>query len=533
MLKWFTGRRAATDTTAARLERARALRLQDDFDAARALAQDILRDAPGHAGAMALMAAIAADLRQVEAGLQWARQAVAADSLRVPAHFAMGRLLEAAERVDEAEASYRRVTELDPASAHGFTNLGCALHRQHRFDEAVRCYRAALRLEPGQPVALRNYALLAGGSEQVAEALQGFERHVALHPGDAEAQLQLGHLYEQTRRCDEALAAYDRAIALAPDRPDFHFARAQLLLLVGRYEEGWREYASRWRMPMLNRAMLRFQEPCWDGRPLPQGTVLLHGESAFGDAIQFVRYAMLVAQRCARVVVECPPALQALVARAPGVTLAVAEGQPLPHFDAHIPLIACPLLFGTTTDTIPWTGPYLRAEAARLQQWQARVARETTRRRKVGVLWTGNPENFNNRNRSFQPRQLALLAPAAADVSFFNLQKGAPPPAPGDLPPEMHFIDLTGELRDFSDTAALLAQLDLVITIDTSVAHLAGATGRPAWVLLHRAADWRWLEGRDDCPWYPGMRLFRLETEGDWVAGLREVAQALREWAAA
>jgi tetratricopeptide (TPR) repeat protein len=533
VLKWLGGLRKPNDTVATQLERARALRMQDDFDAARAAAQEILRDDPQHAGALALMAAIAADQRQVEEGLTWAARALQADTECVPAHFARGRLLEAAERFGEAEAAFRRVTELDPRNAHAFTNLGCMLHLQQRFEDAVRCYRAALQVEPGQPTALRNYALLAGGAEEVGEALQGFERHVGLHPQDAEAQLQLGHLYQQVDRHEESLSAYERAVALEPDRPDFHFARAQALLFLGRYEEGWQEYDWRWRMPSLNEAMLRFSEPRWDGRKLEQGTVLLHGESAFGDAIQFVRYATLAAERCAKVIVQCPPALQALIAGVPGVAQAVPEGEPLPPFDAHLPLIACPLLFGTTLATVPWRGPYFHADAARAAHWRERVAQAAPRRRKVGVLWTGNANNPNNRQRSFEARQLALLAPAGHDVSFFSLQKGAPPPQAGDLPPEMHFVDLTAELRDFSDTAALLAQLDLVIAVDTSVAHLAGALGRPTWLLLPHSAEWRWLADGADCPWYPTMRLFRLETERDWEGGLRKVAQALGDWASA
>ena len=531
LLKWLAGRSKPAGTTAARLERARALRMQDDFDAARAAAQEILRDEPRHADAMALMAAIAADQRQVQAGLQWAQQALAADPHCVRAHFAMGRLLEAAERIGEAEASYRRVTELDPANAQGFTNLGCMLHLQQRTEEAVRCYRTALQLEPGQPVALRNFALVAGGPEEVGEALRGFERQVAQHPEDAEGQLQLGHLYQQVGRHGEALAAYERATALEPGRAEFHFARAQALLLLGRYAEGWKAYEWRWRMAMLNEAMLRFQQPRWDGRRLQEGTVLLHGEGAFGDNLQFVRYAALVAQRCARVLVECPPALQALLAHVPGVAQVVAQGDPLPRFDAHLPLIACPGLFGTTLETVPWSGPYIPADPARVQAWGERVRAAGPRRRKVGLAWTGNPGNLGNTRRSLTLRQLGALG-EVGDVSFFSLQKGVPAPQPAEIPAGMHFVDLTASIRDFSDTAALLTQLDLVGSVDTAVAHLAGAMGRPVWVLLPFSADWRYHAGRDDNPWYPTMRQFRQEADGEWDGALQRLRQALAAWAA-
>ena len=531
VLKWLAGRLKAADDTGARLERARALRLRDEFDVARQACVEILRDAPEHAGAMALLAAIAADQQHIEAGLEWARRALGADAGCVPAHFAMGRLLQAAERYDEAEASYRRVTELDPANAQAQTNLGCMLHLQGRIGEAVACYRRALQLEPGQPEALRNFSLVAGGPEEIAEALAGFERHVASHPGDAAAQQQLGHLYVQVGRHDEALAAYERALALDPQRPEFHFAMGQLLLLLGRYAEGWREYAWRWRMQLLNAAMVRFPQPPWDGAALPQGTLLLHGESAFGDTLQFVRHAAQAAERCARVVVECPAPLQALVASVPGVAQAVPEGTPLPHFDDHLPLIACPGLFGITPEAMDWRGPYMHADAALVRAWEERVAASQPRPRKVGLVWTGNPANPGNRERSVSLQQLGRLA-EAAEVSFFNLQKGGPEVQPGPIPPGMHFVDLTAGIRDFSDTAALLAHLDLVISIDRSVAHLAGAMGRPVWVLLPFSADWRYHVGRDDNPWYPSMRLFRQESQGDWSAPLERLRLALLEWAA-
>jgi Tfp pilus assembly protein PilF len=530
VLKWLADRFKPADSNAVLLERAQALRMQDDFEAARQACAEVLREQPDHARAMALMAAIAADQRQVDAGLQWVSRALALEPACVPAHFARGRLLEAAERYPEAEASYRRVTELDPQHANAHTNLGCMVHIQGRLEEAAACYRQALALEPGKPEALRNYALVAGGTEQVREALQGFEAHATAYPGDAAAHHQIGHLYCQLGRNGEALAAYERALSLEPDRPEFRFARAQTLLLLGRYADGWREYEARWQMSLLNSAMLRFAQPRWDGSPLPEGTLLLHGESAFGDTIQLVRYAALAAQRCGRVVVECPPALQELVAKVEGIAQAVPEGDPLPPFDVQLPLIACPGLFQTTLETIPWRGPYFHAEPQRVQQWRALVAAAAPGTRKVGLVWTGNAGNLGNRRRSVTFEQLATLA-QTGNASFFSLQKGAPPPSAQAIPPGMHFVDLTSRIGDFSDTAALLTQLDLLVAVDTGVAHLAGAMGVPTWLLLPFSADWRYHTGRDDNPWYPGIRLFRQHEEGDWSVALRQLAQAFTEWA--
>jgi tetratricopeptide (TPR) repeat protein len=529
VLKWIAKRFG--DPAADALAAARALRDRDEFDAAREACLDVLRVRPDEAAAMALIAAIGADQRRIDEGMQWARRALAVQADCVPAHFAMGRLFEAEGRWSEAEACYREVVRLDPVHAQGHTNLGCALHLQDRIPEAVACYRRALQLEPGQPVALRNLALAAGGRDELCEALQGFERHLREHPRDAHAHCQVGHLHSHLGNFRESLAAYERAIALAPELPEFRLARAQLLLLLGDFATGWREYEWRWKVPDLNGPMLRFPHPRWDGGPL-DGTLLVHSEQGFGDLFQFVRYATLAAERCARVIVECKPALAELMAGVPGVAQVVHEGEPLPPFDAHIPPIAFPFTFGTTLDTVPWRGPYINADAQRVAAWATRVAASSARPRKVGLVWAGNPGNRSDRERRVELRQLGPLGQVPG-TTFFSLQKGADAAQLAGVPTGMHFVDLTGDIHDFSDTAALIAQLDLVIAIDTSVAHLAGAMGRPTWLLLPHSPEWRWLLDRSDTPWYPSMRLFRQEGQGDWSAPVERVAAELRKWTAA
>jgi Flp pilus assembly protein TadD len=530
MLNWLTGRRKpARDDAAAVLAQAQAQRMQGDFAPARQACLELLRAAPREARALAMLAAIAADQGAFDEGLRWARQALAADGDCIPAHFALGRLYEGAERHAEAEASYRRVVALDPAHAKAHTNVGCMLHIQGRLDQAAACYRKALALEPGQPEALRNYALIAGNGAQLREALEGFERHLATHPRDAGAQYQLGHLYLHHAFYAQAEAAYRRAIALEPGNAEMHFSLAQLLLVLGRYAEGWREYEWRWRMERFNGSMLRFAQPRWNGRSLEHGTLLVHGEAGFGDMFQFVRYVRLAAQRCARVVVECQPACAALIAGVEGVAQVVPQGAHLPPFDAHLPLIAFPGVFASTLEDLPWPGPYLQADAQRVQQWAARVAAAGPRRRKVGLVWSGDTTNAYNRDRAVTLQQLGPLA-QAPDVTFFSLQKGGPQTLPGPVPPGMHFVDLTAGLRDFSDTAALLTQLDLVVSVDTGVAHLAAAMGRPTWVLLAFSPPWRHHVERPDNPWYPGvMRLFRQQAHGDWSAPVQEMAKAILE----
>jgi len=309
----------------------------------------------------------------------------------------------------------------------------------------------------------------------------------------------LAHIHAQFGRSDQALAGYERAMAVEPDQAEFHFARAQLLLKLGRYPEGWREYEWRWRIGRFNAPMLRFARPRWDGGRLPQGTLLIHGETGFGDMFQFVRYATLAAERCANVIVECQPALMGLVANVAGVSQVVPQGGTLPAFDAHIPLISLPAVFGTTIDSIPWSGPYIVANPQRVRGWANRVQAVGSGGRKVGLVWASSPQNMGHQERSVS---LPLLAPLAQaeDVSFFSLQKGSNPTQVGEVPKGMRFVDMTCDIADFSDTAALLTQLDLVISVDTSVAHLAGAMGRPVWVLLPFSAEWRYHEERGDNP---------------------------------
>lgn len=531
LLKWIAGRRKAAGPTPSLLQQAQALRAQGETEAARQVCLELLRNEPAEqANGMALMAALAADQRQFDSGMQWVAQALATDRNCIPAHFARGRLLEGAQQYAEAEESYRKVTLLNSSHAQAHTNLGCMLHIQGRFDAAIACYRRALQLEPGQPEALRNYALIAGGIVELQEAVTGFEQYLAKNPRDASAQHQLAHLHLRLGRSEEALAGYERAIALQPEEPELHFARAQVLLLLGRYAEGWPEYEWRWRMERFNAPMRRFPQPRWDGAPLEHGTLLVHGETGLGDTLQFARYMALAAERCTRVVVECQPALRALVADVEGVSQVVAQGDPLPAFDAHLPFIAFPGLFETTIATIPWRGPYIRPDPLRLRAWRDRVAGAGPRERKVGLVWTGNPENRGNRERSVTLQQLAPLAQVPG-VSFFSLQKGVSSEQRGPVPDGMRFIDLTGSIGDFSDTAALLTQLDLVITVDTSVLHLAGAMGRPTWVLVPFSPTWRYHLGRSDNPWYPGMRLFRQASEGDWSVPLEQLREALAQWA--
>ena len=492
-------------------------------DRARRLGLRLLRRSPRDPRALELLAAIAADAGNTEEGLQWARRAQAADAGAASPHYVMGRLWQEAGRLTDAEASYRRAIALQSDHARAHNNLGCVLHMQGKLQEALAAYRRALDLDPGLPQANQNYASIVRDAGALERAVTVYLRHTAAHPDDAMALNDLGNAYRELGRYQDALAAFERALALAPDLPQAHFSRSFVLLLLGEYRAGWREYEWRWRIGAFNGPMRRFRQPAWDGRRIERGTLLLHAEQGLGDTLQFARYAPLAAERCESVALECQPELATLLRGTAGLGRVLAKGESLPPFVVHAPLLSLPAIFGTTLDDIPWRGPYVAADPERVAAWRSAIAGSGL---KVGLVWAGRPQQWDDRKRSLS---LDLLAPLARvpGVDFYSLQVGAAAAQAARPPDSMRLVDLAARIKDFSDTAAIAAGLDLVITIDTSVAHLAGAMGVPVWVLVAHAPDWRYHLERDDQPWYPSMRLFRQERDGDWSGAIARVAEAL------
>ena len=492
-----------------------------ELDQARAACQRILQTSASDAGALTLMAAIAADERQTVEGMRWAARAAAADPAAAGPHYVMGRLCQDDGRLPEAEAHYRRAISLKPDHAKAHNNLGAVLQMQGQLQAAVDSYRRALELDPSLPQANQNVASILRDDNAAAKAIAGFQRLLQENPRDAQAHTDLANVYRELGRHREAIASYGRAIACDPELPEAHFARGIELLLCGEYEQGWREYEWRWRVKAFSSPMRALREPVWKGERMAGGTILLHAEQGFGDTVQLVRYAALVAERCKAVIVECQPQLKRLLAATPGVTSVHAPGEPLPRFDAHVPMMSLPGVFGTTLQTVPWTGAYVRAPS------NAASRLVSSHGPNIGLVWAGEPRQGDDRKRSLT---LELLAPLTdiPGATFYSLQKGAGAAQAASPPPGMRFVDLAPRIHDFADTAGFIAQLDLVITVDTSVANLAGAMAAPTWVLLSTVPDWRYqLEG-DTTPWYPTMRLFRQEKDGDWAGVIARAAQALR-----
>jgi Flp pilus assembly protein TadD len=414
---------------------------------------------------------------------------------------------------------------LNDGVADYHNNLGMILVALGERDAAEQTLRHAVRLQPAGGKALANLAGLLRARGALDEAFELSARAVALAPGDAEAHNNLGNVLKDVMRIEEALDAYERAIALRGDFALAHWNRALALLSLGRYPEGFAELAWRWRWSGFPSKPRTYPAPLWDGGDLAGKTLFLYPEQGLGDVIQFVRYAALARAQGARVIVEAPADLVPLIARARIVDVVTATAATAHGFDYHAPLLDLPHHFATTLETVPAPRAYLAADPARVETLRAGTRGSGGLR--VGLNWSGNP---NSPVERFRAPPLDRLRPFADldGVDWICLQRGPG----GDLLPRPAGLAVieTGE-GSLDDTAALIAGLDLVVSTDTAVAHLAGALGVPTFLLLHQAPDWRWLPGRPDdkdrSPWYPSMRLFRQEKPGDWGPVIGSVADAV------
>jgi tetratricopeptide (TPR) repeat protein len=534
------------------------------------LCGELLRQDPVHHRALHLLGIIAYQRGQFETTLRTVDRAIATCASDPMLFNTRGLALEALGRHDDAIDSYRRCLALLPDFAEAYVSLSAPLLATNRLDEALVALRRAIQLRPDYAEAqnILGYALLH--ERRPAEALASVDRALTLRPDYVEAHINRGRALVDVGKPDEAIAAYKRALSLQStalfamtgigvayhakgnieqalswfqrataanaDHPDAHWNLALMLLTLGRLREGWIEYEWRRKCGPFLAHQRPFQQPVWRGEQLAGRAVLIHTEQGFGDMIQFVRYVPLVAARGGRVILECPPELHRLFERLPGVTQTIVRGQTLSPFDLHCPILSLPLAFDTRLENIPANVPYLTIDPEWVASWQARIEEAVASDRtgcaaaptlRAGVVWAGRSEHPDDADRSIPPRALAFLKQVPG-VQWFNLQLARSVETSREVE-RVAMVDLTADLADFADTAALIAQLDLVITVDTAVAHLAGALGRPVWVLLPLVADWRWLRERSDSPWYPTMRLFRQRKRGDWDEVLQRVAARLTE----
>jgi tetratricopeptide (TPR) repeat protein/ADP-heptose:LPS heptosyltransferase len=441
-----------------------------------------------------------------------------------------------AGRHADAVPVLRRAVELAPNLGPVWMQLGEAVWRCQRYDEALPIARRAAQLAPND---VRAQVLLGNTLQTLAqfdEAADAYRRAMQLDPNLFDPPSNLALTLLKMGRAREALAMYEQVCARWPQSADAVANRSLALLTLGQYERGFADYEARWRTPVVGQ--YRFEQPRWNGSDPSGKTILLMNEQGLGDTIHFVRYAPLLAARGARVMVVCPPELRPVIETVAGVDRVVTEkllqGEVVtlgdaPRWDSYAPLSSLPGLFKTTLGNVPADVPYVKADAQRVASWRQRLAGDANL--KVGIVWAGTAQHINDRARS---ASLAAFAPLAgvAGVTFYSLQKG-PPAAQASAPPTgMKLIAVGDELHDFGDTAALLEALDLLISVDTSIVHLAGALARPVWTLLAAGPDWRWLLDREDSPWYPTMRLFRQPQPGAWQPAMERVARELERLAA-
>ncbi|WP_459711132.1 tetratricopeptide repeat protein [Paraburkholderia sp. 2C] len=529
-------------------------RLEDALDSyGRALAI-----APNSGEVLVMQGLTLADLGRFDAALASLSEAIAGQPDFVDAIYNSAVVLERLGRLEDALARCDRVLALNAQHAPALANKGNVLHALQRFAAALESYDASLEIASSSLEVLCNRAHTLTNLRREPEALESCERAIAidetyapawyhrgcvLHrmhryeeaiashdrvlasdPDDKPSRYQRGNALRSLMRHEEALIEFDRVLELEPQHMMTHFSKAFVYLQMGDFEKGWPEYEWRWREAQVGAFRRSFAQPLWLGEePIEGKTILLHAEQGLGDTLQFCRYAKLVKSLGARVIVEAQASLKSLLADVEGVDQVVSAGEPLPPFDVHTPLLSLPLAFQTELSSIPGGVPYLRTSDEHVVHWQGLLG--TRSRPRIGIAWSGNPNHLDDHNRSIPLEELLGRLPDS--VEWVSVQKFVRGEEQALL--EKSNVRHFGEvISDFSDTAALMQCLDCVLSVDTSVAHLAGALGRPVWIMLPYLPDWRWLLGRDDSPWYPTARLFRQTSAGEWSDVFERIGSALQ-----
>lgn len=550
--------------------------LQRDLDAIQDY-EKTLKINENHAQAAYQLGFLLQKSKRYEAAVERYEQALALNPTDAQIHFNRGVSLQALERLQEAIESYDNTLALEPEHAKALNNRatalmnlgqleqaldnytrsvaidahfaesqynhGTALQALKRWQEALASYERAIALEPTNIKALSNSGTIWQELGQPERAIENYDRILAFEPDHVETLTNKGTALMEMRRTQEAFACYDQALALNPDHVNTHWNKSLALLLQGDFANGWPQYEWRWRLPEHQKILKHFHQPQWSGREDLHGkTIFIYAEQGLGDTLQFCRYAGLLAERGAKVILGAQPELYPLLNTQSGVLLHLQTGQKVPTFDYHCPLLSLPLAFGTELDSIPSSTPYLAADPTRVLAWAQKLSatqkpptnvwarlKEKLKRQsptlKIGLVWSGSSIHKNDRNRSIA---LAALAPLMGlRAQFFSLQKEISAADQATLQAHPDITNWGEHFNDFADTAAAIELMDLVIAVDTSTAHLAGAMGKPVWILLPFSPDWRWLLDRDDSPWYPSARLFRQKEHGNWGPVIERITQEI------
>ncbi len=540
------------------IEQGLALHRQNNLAEAEKVYTRILKTLPHELATLQLLAQLKMQRGKPGEAFRLMSTAVAAHPRAIEAHVHLGLVLRALKRDADALASFDKALALEPNEVEALGNRGDTLLALARPGEALDCFDKILAVAPARTQArvLRGAALAQLG--RLEEALEDFDAALAVAPNDPAALYNRANALLAVGRCSEALAAYDRVVAIVPQHAaawnnrgntlvalkrhtdavesfakaiaaqpgyaDAYFNRSLALLAIGDFARGFQDYEWRWKRTGMEQARRNYGRPLWLGEyQLHNKTILVHAEQGLGDTIQFMRYIPMLTRMAAKTVLEAPPELVPLLDRFDGLSSVVARGQSLPHFDVHCPLGSLPLVFKTDPATIPAAIPYLFAAENRIAKWRSRI--EVLDRPRIALAWSGNPAHANDRNRSVALSRLAPLW--AGGARFVSLQRDVRREDAEVLHSTPSITHVGDDLADFADTAAVIALCDLVISVDTSVAHLAAAMGRPVWILLPFSPDWRWTPDGEASPWYPAARLFRQAKLGDWDTVIAQVAGGL------
>ena len=511
----------------ANLQNALALHQRGHLAEAERIYRKILKGAADRFDATYLLGVVLLQRHQLVEGERLLAKATKLNPNDPNAHCNHGLALHELMRFDEALASYDRAIALRP-EAEILSDRGILLHKLKRFEEAVASYDQAIALKPGFADAFSSRGVALRELKRFDEALTSCDKAIALRPDYAEAFSNRGNVLQELKRLDEALASFDRAIALKPDYAEGYMNRAHCRLLVGRYEEGWNDYEWRWGTKEFASKQPDLKVPSWQGEDLSRRHLLVFSEQGLGDIIQFVRYLPFLAECKCKITFLVPEKLTRLLRPSLQPVEIVSTLDNVQGVDFQIALMSLPHRFKTELASVPNKVPYLKPEAELEAGWQAQI---DTRGFKIGIAWQGNPRSKIDEGRSIPLEQFVPLS-RVSGVRLISLQKHVGLDQFSALPQDIE-IETTGDNFDngldaFIDTAAVMSTLDLIITSDTSVAHLAGALGRPAWVALRHVPNWHWLLDREDSPWYPTLRLFRQPNEGDWVSVFANIERELR-----
>ncbi len=489
------------------------------------LYRQILQVQPQHADALSLLGVIACQQERLEQGIALYRQALAVrpEHRQARENLSMALCKQAKRLTDEAMTNLNLMINFGSNPGPTHVILGSIYQEQGALEQALNHYQQALAQQPNDANVLNRIGVVLQTQHKSHLAIHFHQRALALQPQNLDALISLAKVLLDQGQVEDALRYIDQALAIQPQHPIARYNRALMLLTQGHFGAGFPEYE--WRFQTSEFPPCPFQQPKWDGSDLQGKTLLLHAEQGLGDTIQFIRYSAIAAQTGGRVILTCHKPLMRLLSTLPGIAHITPMGTPLPPFDVYVPLLSLPGILGTTLETVPATVPYLHSPDP---TWQLPPAPVTQPRLKVGLVWSGGNLYKHNQSRSFT---LSTLEPLlqVPNIAFYSLQKGIPQIEITNLGWQEKLVDLSDRLTDMAETAAAIAQLDLVITVDTSVAHLAGALGKPVWVLLAQVPDWRWLQERTDSPWYPTMRLFRQQQAGDWQGVIQAAIAALSE----